>query len=327
MVKRFLLLLMLTALTISPAFSGGKSESESDSPAKPAAKPQFIQIKSSSIGGTWYAGGAAWAKLITDNTNYIATNSSSPGLDNETIRRITEGKAVLGFVGGAGAYIASQGGGTWEKPQEINGLFTIWSNAVCVVVHDESRFKTVADLKGASIGTYVEGDVNGDQVLEMLKFHGVDESNSKFYRIMKADATRMFVDKTVDALIYQYSPGHADLRQIVASRKIRFLPPVKDSFDKFVKENPFYYLGEFGVEFGVKPELQPIISAFTTCHANADPEMIYQFVKVWFENLDWLTTVLPSSIPNVNTKDPAAGIPVNIHPGAMKYYKEAGIYK
>lgn len=324
MFKKLLFSVILCILAVSMVFSGGSGEQGSQA-SQPKGGSKFVQIKSSSIGGTWYAGGAAWAKLITDNTDYVATNSASPGLDNETMRRISEGRAHLGFVTGAGAYLASRGEGGWEKPLDIKGIFTIWASSLCTVVHAGSSYKSMEDLKGARIATYVEGDVNGDQALALLKHHGVTEENSRIYKIMKADATRMFVDRTVDALIYQYSPGHADLRQIVASREIRFLPPNKAMFEAFYKENPFYYLAEFGKEFGVNPELQPVVSAFTCTYGSVDEEMIYQFTKVWFENIEWLKTVIPSSVPNMNIKEPTAGIPVEIHPGALRYYKEAGI--
>ena len=165
---------------------------------------QFIRIKSSSIGGTWYAGGSAWAKLITDNyKEYIAVNVAAPGLDNESLKRMARKECELTFLTGPGAYNAYKGvPPTWKEPQSVLGMFGIWPGVLNVIVAAESKFKSVQDLKGASITTYVPGDINGEQVFALLKHHGITEKDAKFYKIMKADASRMFIDGRVDAVVY-----------------------------------------------------------------------------------------------------------------------------
>lgn len=289
---------------------------------------KFLRIKSSSLGGSWYAGGAAWAKLITDNTDYIAINVASPGLDNESLKRLARKEAELVFLTGPGAYNAYKGvPPTWKKPQDIRGLFGLWPGVMNAIVLADSKFKTLQDLKGASIATYVPGDVNGEQVLSLLKHHGVTEDNTKTYRIMKSDATRMFIDKRVDAIVFYFGYGHANLKEISTSRKVRFLPPDPEMVKGFLEENPFYYIGDFGDEFGVPNAKQLIGPYLTACRADAPEDLIYEITKAWFENLDWLKKVLPSNIPYMNVKDPKAGVPLPLHPGAVKYFKEKGMLK
>jgi len=289
---------------------------------------KFLRIKSSSLGGSWYAGGAAWAKLITDNTDYIAINVASPGLDNESLKRLARKEADLVFLTGPGAYNAYKGAPpTWKKPQDIRGLFGLWPGVMNAIVLGNSKFQTLQDLKGASIATYIPGDVNGEQVLSLLKHHGVNEDNTKIYRIMKSDATRMFIDKRVDAIVFYFGYGHANLKEISTSRKIRFLPPDPEMVKGFIEENPFYYIGDFGDEFGVPNAKQLIGPYLTAARADAPVDLIYEITKAWFENLDWLKKVLPSNIRYMNVKDPTAGVPLPLHPGAVKYFKEKGMLK
>ena len=292
----------------------------------PASAAKYIRIKSSSLGGSWYAGGAAWAKLISDNTEYVAINVASPGLDNESLKRMARKEAELVFLTGPGAYDAFKGvPPTWKEPQEIRGLFGLWPGVMNVIVLADSGYQHVQDLKGASIATYIPGDINGQQALALLAAHGVTPDNSKIYRIMKSDATRMFIDKRVDAIIFYFGYGHANLKEIATSRKIRFLPPDPEMVKPFMAANPFYYIADFGEEFGVPNAPQLIGPYLTACRADAPEEMIYKVTKVWFENLDWLKKVLPANIPYMNVKDPKAGVPLPLHPGALKYFKEAGL--
>ncbi|MFX0198768.1 MAG: TAXI family TRAP transporter solute-binding subunit [Candidatus Hodarchaeota archaeon] len=295
-----------------------------------AKAAKFIRIKSSSLGGTWYAGGAAWAKLITENyPEYVGVNIGSPGLDNESIKRLARKETELAFLTNYGSYIAYKGmPPTWKKPQShLRALFSIWTGVINAVVMADSKFKGLQDLQGASIATYVVGDITGEQCLELLRYHGVTEKNAKIYRIMKADASRMFIDKRIDCFMYLFAKGHPNLKEVSAARKIRFLRFDPEITKVFMKENPYYFIGDFGEEFGAPNEKQLFCPMLTACHVDAPEDMIYKVVKVWFENIDWLRTVLPSAIPQINLKNPRAGIPIPFHPGAEKYLKEAGLIK
>ena len=92
---------------------------------------KFIRIKSSSLGGSWYAGGAAWAKLISDNyPEYIAISVAAPGLDNESLKRLARKECNLVFLTGPGAYNAYKGvPPTWKKTTGHSWPF--WSLARC----------------------------------------------------------------------------------------------------------------------------------------------------------------------------------------------------
>lgn len=287
----------------------------------------FVRIKSSSIGGSWYAGGAALAKLITDNyPEYIGVNIASPGLDNESIKRLGRGEAEIAFLTGPGAFNAFEGRGpTWSEPQDIRALFGLWPGVINAIVMADSEFKTLKDLKGASIATYVVGDVNGEQVLELLKHHGITEENSKFFRIMKADASRMFIDQRVDAIVFYFGYGHGNLKEISAARDIRFLPPDPAHVVEFMSENPFYYQADFGEEFGVPSAKQLIGPYLLAARGDLPDDLVYKITKVWFENLPWLADVLPKNIQYMNVADPKAGVPIPLHPGAERYFREAGL--
>lgn len=327
MKKKIVLSLLCFFIVFSICHAGGKTE-EGTTVQKTSTERKFVQIKSSAVGGSWYAGGAAWAKLITENTDYIAMNSASPGLSNESILRMSEGKAKLAFVDGTASLAALKGEyPPWKEKMEVRALFGLWPGVINIVVGKDSGINSVNDLKGKSIATYVEGEPTGESFMQYLKWHGIDESNTRIYRIMKNDATRMFIDKRVDCLIYAYGHGHAGLFELTASRAIKFVIGDKQNNDRFLKEYPFYYLDKFGKEFGVEEEYQFITPYFTLAMADLPEDEAYLFTKVWWENWEFLEQVLPNNIPYVNRKDPMAGVPVPIHPGAEKYFKEIGIIK
>ena len=316
MKKGFLLIMILLLVAASLFATGNKEE-----------KKQFITIKSSAIGGSWYAGAAAWAKLITDNTKYIATNSASPGLTNESIQRMMDGEAQLAFVDGVATYPAYKGEGEWKKPVEVRGLFGLWPGVYNIIVHEKSGIKDIYGLKGKSIATYVEGEPSGETFIELLAMHGITPQTAKIYRIMKNDATRMFIDENADCLIYAFGHGHANLKEMTASRKVKFVFGDLKHIEPWLKKYPYYYYEPFGSEFGVEDNNQFVSPYFTACLASLPDDQAYLFTKVWYENWAYLMEVMPNNIPWVNKENPSAGIPIPLHPGAEKYFKEVGLMK
>lgn len=314
-IKGFLvILILLLVATLSFATGGGE-------------KKQFITIKSSQVGGTWYAGCAAWAKLITDNTKYIATNVASPGITVENINRMMDGSAQLGYFETPIAHQALMGQGEWKSPVQVRALFGIWPGVYNMIVQEKSGIKDLYGLKGKTIATLVEGDPTGETFIELLAMHGVTPQNTKILRIQKTDAVRMFIDEKLDFMVYAFGHGHSQVKEMSTARKIKFIWGDPKHMDAWLKKYPFYYAEPFGKEFGVADELQLVGPYVAGCLASLPDDQAYLFTKVWWENYDYLMQALPSNMPWVNRKDPMAGIPIPIHPGAEKYFKEKGIMK
>ena len=294
---------------------------------KKEEKKEFIYIKSSAVGGSWYAGAAAWATLITKNTKYFALNVASPGLTNESIAQMIEGKAHLAFVDGPDVHDAYRGVAKWASPAEVRAMFGLWPGVFNLIVHEKSGIKDIYGLKGKSIATYVDGSPTGEYFLELLAMHGITPQTAKIYRIMKNDATRMFIDESTDCLIYAFGHGHSNLGEITNTKKIKFIFGDFAHIDPWLKKYPFFSYEPFGREFGVEDNNQFVSPYFTICMSSMPEDQAYLFTKVWYENWDFLLDAMPANMPLISKKNPMAGVPIPIHPGAEKYFKEIGLLK
>ncbi len=63
---------------------------------------------------------------------------------------------------------------------------------------------------------------------------------------------------------------------------------------------------------------------FLAVNADVDEEHVYQLTKTMFENLGFLTAIHPAT-KAMSVEKALAGLPVALHPGAARYYKEAGL--
>jgi len=68
------------------------------------------------------------------------------------------------------------------------------------------------------------------------------------------------------------------------------------------------------------------VSNFLITHAGVPDEVVYQMTKQLFENLDQMVAAHKAA-QGITLKDAIAGMPVPLHPGAARYYKEKGLIK
>jgi TRAP transporter TAXI family solute receptor len=63
---------------------------------------------------------------------------------------------------------------------------------------------------------------------------------------------------------------------------------------------------------------------FLAVNASVDENHVYLLTKTMYENLGFLTAIHPAT-KAMAVEKAMAGLPVKLHPGAARYYKEAGL--
>jgi len=61
-------------------------------------------------------------------------------------------------------------------------------------------------------------------------------------------------------------------------------------------------------------------------HAGVSDELAYQMTKSLYENLDTLYAA-HNAAKTIKLENAAKGMPIPLHPGAARYYKEMGLIK
>ena len=117
---------------------------------------------------------------------------------------------------------------------------------------------------------------------------------------------------------------------MASSRDTRFVPMSQEAIDKCLEAYP-----EFIEMPMVKEDVPGIIMDTDSCPTvamkhivivNKDvPESVmYDMTKAVFENLEEIYAV-KGEFKCITLEDALNGMPIEVHPGAMKYFKEKGI--
>lgn len=196
-------------------------------------------------------------------------------------------------------------------------------------MREKSPVQKVEDLKGRRVGVGATGSGNAINTEAVLKAHGLTFEDIKPEYLSYSEQIDALKDGNIDvACIMTVAPG-STIVQMAASDRIRLIPIAPDKVEKIVADNAVYrkVVLPKGTYEGVDADILTVNSpGWFQVREDMPEELAYNIVKTVIEHLDELRGI--NAEFKVLTKEMAPetlGIP--LHPGAAKYFKEAGLLK
>ncbi len=319
--------LIAAVLGVALAFSGaGRAE----------AKTTFITIGTGGITGVYYPTGGAIAKIVNakkDKYNIRATVEST-GASVFNINAIMSGDLEFGIAQADRQYQAYNGLSEWEgKPQkDLRAVFALAPEAVTFVAAEDAGIKTLADAKGKVINLGNPGSGNRQNAIDVLQAAGINiEKDLKGEGIKAADAPRMVQDGRIDGFFYTVGHPNGNIKEATAGKRKCRIVSIPD-IAPLTKAFPYYSLTHIDMsqypEATNKDEDVTTVGMLATLvtSAKVPDDVVYAVTKEIFENLDEFKKLHPA-LAGLTREGMLEGLTAPLHPGAEKYYKEAGLMK
>jgi len=298
-----------------------------------AQAQQFFRIGTGGTAGTYYPVGGMIANAVSQPGKIVATAQASNGsLANVT--GIAGGAMESGFSQSDVASWAYKGNGIYEGKPNVPGLRLIanlYPESVHVVVKKGSGIRTVADLKGKRVALDEPGSGTLVNARAILAAYGIKESDIKAEYIKPNQAGDKLKDGALDAFFFTGgSPAGAIAELASAGGGIDILPIEGAAAEQLKKSSGFFSDDLIAAETykGVPAVKTLAVGAQWVTSDKADAGTVYEIVKALYSDAGQKALAAGHAKGKFITKENAvksAGIP--FHPGAEKFYKEAGLLK
>ena len=307
--------------------------------ANAAAEDRSYILATASTGGTYYPVGVALATLskvkLAPKHHFSLPAISSAG-SGENVKLLNENEAQFAILQGLYGAWAWSGEGPYEKSgrqEQLRSVSMLWQNVEHFIVRsDLAKTGTVTDLnnldgKKFSIGKKNSGTENsGRQIMKGLK---VDPDKFNLAYMGYGGSASALQNGTIDGMNTPAGVPVGAVTQAFAAlgKDISIL-----SFtDEQIKEaNGNYNLWtKYEIPANTYPGLDKPITTiaqpnFLAVREDISEEDVYQLTKAIYENLPFLQGIHKATKAMAIEKA-IAGLPVPLHPGAARYYKEMGI--
>jgi hypothetical protein len=306
-------------------------------PVEPSvAGTKFVSIGTGGVTGVYYPVGGAIAKLINTKKRVygLKVTAEATGGSVFNINSLAQGDMDFGLAQTDMVTQAWEGIRDWKGrgPQkELRGICTLQSETVCLIASVDSGIKTCSDLKGKIVAVGNPGSGTRDNSRDALSTCGLTfDDLAKAEGIKPAEAAGFLQDGRLDAYFYTVGHPNGSLKEAAAGgTKVRFIPFT--NLGEFLKKYPSYSKEVIPIRFYGGAENKEDVPTFgvKACLVSSDKvadEVVYAVTKELFENLDTLRKLHPA-LENLDKEAMLKGLPIPVHPGALKYYKEAGLAK
>ena len=313
-----------------------------------AQSPQFFRIGTGGTSGTYYPIGGLIANAISNPPGsrscdkggscgvpgLIATALSANG-SVANMNAIGGGQLESGFSQSDVAYWAYTGTGVYEgKPKvvDLRLIANLYPESIHLVARKGSGIKTVADLKGKRVSLDEPGSGTLIDARIILAAWGLSEKDIKAEYLKPQNAGDKLRDGSMDALfsVSGYPQG-AIVEIASAGGGVDLIPISGPEADKIVAQYKFFAKDAIpaGTYKGVDGETKTLsVGAQWLTSAKQSDELIYQVTKALWNDSTRKQLDAGHAKGKAITKSTAlegAGVP--LHPGAERFYKEAGLLK
>jgi TRAP transporter TAXI family solute receptor len=309
-------------------------------PESQAADEKSFLLATASTGGTYYPVGVAIATLTkvklqpAHKIGMSAINSAGSG---ENIKLLRDNEAQFAILQGLYGYYAWNGVGPLEQdgPQkELRSVSMLWQNVEqFVVLADKAKSGTMSDLEALegermALGKKNSGTIGSNRFL--LKNLGIDADGAfeLVYVGYGPSADALQNGQVAGMGTPAGSPTGAVTKAFAAmGDKITMLDFTDEQMKKADGGLDLWtrYVIEAGTYPGQTKDFKTIAQPnFLAVRADVDEEAVYMITKTIYENLPFLNAIHKAT--KVMALEKAlAGLPMPLHPGAAKFYKEVGL--
>ncbi|MBT4138179.1 MAG: TAXI family TRAP transporter solute-binding subunit, partial [Candidatus Latescibacteria bacterium] len=274
--------------------------------------------------------GGAIAQVVNENETAWDVSAEATKGTQENIRRLASGELDFALANAAISYFAVRGEGAWGQKQGVQAVMTLAPNIALFITPQNSGVKTLADLKGKRAVVGPAGAGFEYFLKPILKAHGVTYDDFTPLHNTQAGAVDMLADGSASAAFLGGAVPTASITQASASQDIYFIPFDSAAKESLFKDYPFFfpatvkantYRGQSDAFEGMNVGSMHLIT-----RASLSEDVVYQFTKTLYEKRAEVVKMHPAGRA-INPKNIIRDTGTQFHPGAIKYFKEIGIWK
>ncbi|MGR3572292.1 TAXI family TRAP transporter solute-binding subunit [Brevirhabdus sp.] len=312
-----------------------------------AQAPQFFRIGTGGTAGTYYPIGGLIANAISSPPGSRACDQGGscgvPGLiatalsangSVANVNAINAGTLESGFSQSDVATWAQTGTGIWadRKPVEkLRAIANLYAETIHLVAAADSGIESVADLKGKAVSLDEPGSGTLVDARIILDAYGLSEDDVQAKFLKPDQAAERMRDGAMDAFFFVGGFPAGAIAELASQKAIKLIPISGAEAEAVTGKYTFFAANTVpaGTYDGVDQDVTTLsVGAQWVTSADQPEELIYQVTKaLWNDNTRKLLDAGHAKGKEITLDTALDGIGIPLHPGAEKFYREAGVLK
>ncbi|QBP41678.1 TAXI family TRAP transporter solute-binding subunit [Paenisporosarcina antarctica] len=322
---------ILAALGLSAALvlsaCGSGSSSDSDGSSEKEEEYKFLSIVTGGTTGTYYALGGTLAQIIKTETG-VDTTAEVSQASAANMTALKDGKAEIAFVQTDIAYYATAGEFMFEGDaiDSISAIGALYPETVQLVTISKTGITSYDDLRGKKVSVGAPGSGTFANAEQLLEIHGMTMDDIQAQNLDFGESQESIQSGQIDAAFITSGTPTGAVESLNALSEVVIVPVEDAKADELLEKYPYYAKETIPAgTYGMTEEVPTVSVLAMLAVSNELPEdLVYDITKAIYENTDKIMHPKGEFIKAETALD---GIDIDVHPGAQKYFDEAGVGK
>ncbi|MYZ49351.1 TAXI family TRAP transporter solute-binding subunit [Propylenella binzhouense] len=310
-----------------------------------AQEMKFFRIATGGTAGTYFPIGGLIANAISSPPGsraceeggscgvpgLIATAVASNG-SVANINAINGGTVESGFSQSDVAYWAHSGTGVFEGKgavEKLRAIANLYPESIHLIASAQSGIKSPADLKGKKVSLDEPGSGTLVDARIILSAYGLTEKDIEPEYLKPNQAADLMRDGNMDAFFFVGGYPAGAIAELATSEDIVVVPIAGPEADKVIEQYGFFAKDTIpgGTYRGVADAAETLsVGAQWVTSADQPDDLVYAITKaLWNDNTRALLDSGHAKGKMITKETALSGIGIPLHPGAERFYKEAGL--
>ena len=292
---------------------------------------EFINILTGGTSGVYYPLGVALSQIYSKAIPEAKSSVQATKASAENLNLIQAGRGELAFTLGdalSDAWKGNADAGFKTPLKKLRAVAAIYPNYIQIVASADSGIKTLADLRGkrVSVGAPKSGtEINARAILKGAGLSYADLGRVEYLPF--GESVELMKNRQIDATLISAGLGVSAIRDLATSVKmvvVSIPPAVVAKINDPAYQAAVIPANTYEDQTTDVPTVA--IGNVLVTRADLPADTVYKMTKAMFTHLPELVAA-HSAAKAIKLENAVKGLPIPLHPGAAKYYREVGLIK
>jgi TRAP transporter TAXI family solute receptor len=294
---------------------------------------RFLSIATGGTGGVYYPYGGGVAKVLNENLPNVRVTAEVTAASVDNLKLIRDGRADIAFTLADTLADAVAGRGPFEgRPVPAASLAVLYSNYTHIVTMASSGIGSVADLRGKIMSTGSPGSGTEVIAFRILRSAGLDpDRDVRRQGLGASESADALKDGKIDAFFWSGGLPSSAMQDLshTPGVSVRLLP--SDALLRGLNRD----YGDLYFRLEVPRAAYPGVDApvavvgvanVLVVNRSMPEDLAYNITRLLFDKQQELAAIHPEA-RNLSLASATRGSPAEYHPGAMRLYRERGVWQ
>ncbi|GMV47806.1 MAG: C4-dicarboxylate ABC transporter substrate-binding protein [Pseudomonadota bacterium] len=296
-----------------------------------AAAQQFVNVLTGGTSGVYYPLGVALSGNIGKALPNAKVSVQATKASVENLNLLQAGRGEIAFTLGdslSDAWKGNEEAGFKTPLRKLRGIAAIYPNYIQIVARADAGIRTLADLKGKkiSVGAPRSGtELNARAVLGAAGLTYKDFAKVEYLPF--GESVELMKNRQLDVTLQSAGLGVASLRDLATAVEVVVVPVPADIIKKI--GDPAYLPATIPADTyrgQTSAAATAAVQNYLVTHEGVPADVVYAMTKALWTGLDALVAA-HAAAKAIKLEHALDGMPLPLHPGAERYYREVGVLK